>query len=285
VPRFVPPPHALEIVQDRFTQKQFFHQLGIPTAAFFQVDDRAGLDRGLEAAGFPAVLKTRRWGYDGKGQAVLQHDREVGPAWEAMGGSPLILESFVHFEREVSLVCARSVTGETVFYPLTENRHRQGILRVSLAPACGIPSELQQLAESYARKIFTSLDYAGVLTVEFFYGDGKLLANEMATRVHNSGHWTIEGAETSQFENHLRAIGGLPLGSPAARCFAAMVNLIGTEPDPRALLAVPGAHLHLYGKSPRPGRKLGHVTLCASSREALADPLHRLQVLASNGRN
>jgi 5-(carboxyamino)imidazole ribonucleotide synthase len=281
VPRLMPPPMALEIAQDRLLQKQFFQRLGIPAPVFAPIISRAEVEPALALTGLPAVLKTRRWGYDGKGQSVVHEATDVHRAWELMGGAPLILESFVQFDRELSLVSVRSVTGETAFYPLTENHHREGILRVSRAPALALGPGQQQTAESYATKIFAELGYAGVLTIEFFSRGGMLLANEMATRVHNSGHWTIEGAETSQFENHLRAIAGLPLGLPSSRGHSAMVNFIGTLPDTSALLAVPGIHLHIYGKSPRRGRKLGHATVCASSPETLSMPLNYLQGLAS----
>jgi 5-(carboxyamino)imidazole ribonucleotide synthase len=280
VPRFMPPPRALEIAQDRLVQKQFFQKLGIPTPVFAPIINRAEIESALALTGLPAVLKTRRWGYDGKGQSVVHEAAAVHRAWESMGGLPLILESFVQFDRELSLVSVRGATGETAFYPLTENYHREGILRVSRAPALGLALNQQRTAEGYAAKIFAELGYAGVLTIEFFSRDGMLLANEMATRVHNSGHWTIEGAETSQFENHLRAITGLPLGLASARGHSAMVNFIGTLPDTRSLLAVPGIHLHIYGKSPRRGRKLGHATVCAVSPGALSMPLNDLQCLA-----
>jgi 5-(carboxyamino)imidazole ribonucleotide synthase len=280
VPRFMPPPAALEIAQDRLVQKQFFRRLGIPTPAFVPIAAAAEIEPALSCTGLPAVMKTRRWGYDGKGQFVLHDASEISPAWEAMGGAPLIIESFVEFDRELSLIAVRSVTGETACYPLTENHHRKGILRVSRAPAPELASGDQGTAESYAKRIFAELNYAGVLTIEFFSRSGTLLANEMATRVHNSGHWTIEGADTSQFENHLRAIAGLPLGSPSPRGYSAMVNFIGALPESGALLAIPGVHLHLYGKSARPGRKLGHATLCTPSSDALSAPLDRLQHLA-----
>ncbi|MGH9326838.1 MAG: 5-(carboxyamino)imidazole ribonucleotide synthase [Terriglobia bacterium] len=281
VPCLLPPPRALEIAQDRYEQKKFFHALDIPVPAFTPIDSLEQLQRGVERAGVPAVLKTRRWGYDGKGQFILEAPEDATSAWKAMQGSALILEGFVRFDRELSLIAVRGRNGETAFYPLTENHHRKGILRWSLAPAQPVSANLQHLAESYASKIFSALNYAGVLTIEFFYAGGNLLANEMATRVHNSGHWTIEGAATSQFENHLRAICGFPLGSVEARGSSAMVNFIGTVPDLTAVLGMPGAHLHLYGKQPRPGRKLGHATFCAPRSEDLAGPLEALQELTS----
>ncbi len=229
--------------------------------------------------GLPAVLKTRRFGYDGKGQMVLRTEADLPPAWDALGRQPLIVEGFVAFEREVSILAVRGRHGETAFYPLVENHHAEGILRLSLAPAPSLTRELQAQAQDYAARVLEALDYVGVLAIEFFERAGQLYANEMAPRVHNSGHWTIEGAETSQFENHLRAVLGLPLGSTVARGHSAMLNLIGVTPDPAAILAVPQAHLHLYGKSARPGRKLGHVTLRAESASALENGLAQLRPL------
>jgi 5-(carboxyamino)imidazole ribonucleotide synthase len=228
--------------------------------------------------GLPTVLKTRRMGYDGKGQVVLKSMEDAKGALESLGRQPLILEGFVPFSRELSIISVRDREGETAFYPLVENHHREGILRLSLAPAPNLSAELQAEAEGYASKMLESLQYVGVLAIELFEVEGRLLANEMAPRVHNSGHWTIEGAETSQFENHLRAIAGLPLGSTAAVGYSAMINIIGEAPDPSRVLAVPGAHLHLYGKAPRRGRKLGHVTLRANEAETLRANMKALGV-------
>jgi len=189
---------------------------------------------------------------------------------------PLILEKFVAFNSEVSMLGVRSKTGEIAFYPVVENHHREGILRLSIAPARNLTSELQRAAEAATGKVLEALGYVGVLCIEFFEVGGRLLANEMAPRVHNSGHWTIEGAVTSQFENHLRAILGLPLGSTSAIGHSAMINLIGEIPDERQVLAVPNAHLHLYGKSARPGRKLGHVTVRADRADKLRTRLAEL---------
>ncbi len=239
-----PPPAALAVAQDRLQEKRLFRRLGIGTAP---IDD--------EVTRFPALLKTRRLGYDGKGQERVE-TRPVPGTGRALEES--VLEEIVPFERELSILAVRGTTGETAFYPLVENVHEDGILRVSRAPA---RPELQQDAERIATLLLDELGYVGVLAVELFEVQGRLLANELAPRVHNSGHWTIEGAETSQFENHLRAILGLPLGSTAARDGAVMVNLIGTMPPTAELLAINGAHLHDYGKEPRPGRKLGHVTI------------------------
>jgi 5-(carboxyamino)imidazole ribonucleotide synthase len=258
-----PPPRALEVSQDRVVEKQFLEFAGVPVAPWRPIGSRVELTRALAELGCPAVLKTRRLGYDGKGQHVIHEATEVEEAWARLGAAPLILEGFVRFDRELSILAARGQDGATVCYPLVENLHADGILRRSAAPAPGVSPTLQAVAEGHARRVLETLDYVGVLAIELFQVGDRLLANEMAPRVHNSGHWTIEGAETSQFENHLRAVAGLPLGGTAPRGASVMLNLIGTLPDTAAILAIPGAHLHLYGKAPRPGRKLGHVTLCA----------------------
>ncbi|MBL8058544.1 MAG: 5-(carboxyamino)imidazole ribonucleotide synthase [Anaerolineales bacterium] len=275
-----PPPAALEAAQDRLSEKRLFQELGLPTPACAPVATRAELEAALAALGWPAVLKTRRLGYDGKGQALLRAPADVEPAWRALAGVPLILEAFIPFERELSLLAVRGRSGETAFYPLVETHHRDGILRLSVVVPGATASADQRQAEDYAARVLRRLDYVGVLAIEFFQHNGRLLANEMAPRVHNSGHWTIEGALTSQFENHLRAVLGWPLGAAAARGPAAMLNLIGDTPAPEAVLRVPGAHLHLYGKAPRPGRKLGHLTVCAETPEALAERLAVLRPLA-----
>jgi len=272
-----PSPEALAAAQDRLSEKTLFQQLGLPTPAFAPVETRADLEAALAGVGLPAVLKTRRLGYDGKGQSVLRAAADAEAAWQSLGGQPLILEQWVAFEREVSLIAVRGRDGATAFYPLVENHHTDGILRLSLAPAPGPLAELQALAEAYVGRVLTTLGYVGVLAVEFFQRDGALLANEMAPRVHNSGHWTIEAAVTSQFANHLRAGLGWPLGNPAPRGCAAMLNLIGSVPDPAAVLAIPGAHLHLYGKAARPGRKLGHITVGADTPAQLRRRLGALK--------
>lgn len=271
-----PPPQALEAAQDRVIEKTFFRGLSIPTPLFYPVLTKNDLLDGLEQVGYPALLKTRTLGYDGKGQTKLEAPGDVDKAWDELRGAPLVLEAFIKFEREVSILAVRGRSGEIVFYPLVENLHQQGILRRSLAPAPRLTQALQAQAEEYARRVLLQLEYVGVLAIEFFQVEGQLLANEMAPRVHNSGHWSIEGAETSQFENHLRAVCGLPLGSTAPREYSAMLNLIGKLPETKDVLAVPGAHLHLYGKEPRLGRKLGHVTLRAENREDLEERLESL---------
>lgn len=261
-----PPPLALATARDRLHEKTLFNELGIGTAPFMAVNNLDDLQQAVEQIGLPAILKTRTLGYDGKGQQLLRNHDDLIPAWEAINGVTAILEGFVAFEREVSIIAVRSLSGETAFYPLSENHHEAGILRLSI---CIQDDPMQKLAEDYAQRLLEHLDYVGVLAIEFFQLDGKLLVNEMAPRVHNSGHWTIEGAVTSQFENHMRAVAGLPLGGTASINHSAMVNLIGELPDIDAVLAIPGAHLHLYGKTPQPERKLGHITLCAESDESL----------------
>jgi 5-(carboxyamino)imidazole ribonucleotide synthase len=256
-----PPAEALRVAQDRLNEKQCFRALGIPTPEFAAIGSERELLSACEALGFPSVLKTRRLGYDGKGQRVLRTEADARAAFAELGQAPLILERFVHFERELSLLGVRGREGSTAYYPLVENQHRDGILRLTRAPAQNLSPALQQRAESYVRALFDRLGYVGVLALELFECGGELLANEIAPRVHNSGHFTIEGAETSQFENHLRAVLGWPLGSTRVPVPCAMLNCVGSMPDPVSVLRVPGAHLHSYGKSPRPGRKLGHVTL------------------------
>ncbi len=271
-----PPPPALEAAQDRLAEKDLFRKLGIATTEFAPVSNTSELDAAVKTLGLPAVLKTSRMGYDGKGQWILRAAEDVAKAKSELPPVKLILERFVPFTRELSVLAVRSRNGESAIYPLVENHHRSGILRLSLAPAPRLDPEIQRAAERAAHRLLESLKYVGVLAIEFFEHQGELLANEMAPRVHNSGHWTIEGAVTSQFENHLRAVLGLPLGSPGPAGHCAMLNLIGDLPDSSEVLAVPDAHLHLYGKSPRLGRKLGHVTLRAASPERLALRLSEL---------
>ena len=270
-----PAPPVWEIFQDRLLEKQYLRSVGIPTVPFAAVDPQRP-DEALEQVGCPCVVKTRRFGYDGKGQRVAQTHEEYRTAVAQLAPHALLVEAYAPFERELSIIGVRSLSGEIAVYPLVENHHREGILRLSLAPACDDTGALQALAASYITRLLESLDYVGVMALELFQVGEQLLANEVAPRVHNSGHWSIEGAETSQFENHLRAILGYPLGCTAPRGASAMVNLIGELPSIERVLSVPGAHLHLYGKSPRPGRKLGHITLRADS-EAERDK--RLQQL------
>lgn len=257
--RISPPVAALAAAQDRVSEKQLFERLRIPTTRWQAVESRPQLKRAVEHIGLPGVLKTRRLGYDGKGQAVVRSIVDVERAWSELGAQPLIYENLVPFDYEVSIIGARSRRGEIAIYPLNGNVHAGGILRLTRAPYG--PKRLHRLAARHLERVLSHFRYTGILTIEFFVSRGKLIANEMAPRVHNSGHWTIEGAATSQFENHLRAILGLPLGSTQALGHSAMLNLIGEMPRRELLLAEDGLHLHDYGKQPRPGRKLGHCTL------------------------
>lgn len=271
-----PPPQALECAQDRLIEKTTFQSLGIPTPQFAAVDSIEGLREAVARIGLPAVLKTRRLGYDGKGQRVLRAPGDVDAAWAALGGVPMILEEFVPFDREVAIIAVRSRDGSHAFYPLVETRQEGGVLRTAIAPEPQWSQTLQMQAETHATRLLDHLDYVGVLALELFEHHGGLLGNEFAPRVHNSGHWTIEGAETSQFENHLRAILGLPLGSTAAIGHVGMVNLIGSLPPISAILAIPHARVHLYGKRERAGRKLGHVTVRADNAAELIVRLDRV---------
>ena len=270
----LPPPRALEVSQDRLLEKQLFRELRIPTPEFSPVATRAELAAALEQIGAPGVLKTRRLGYDGKGQFVVRTAREADAACAALGGTALIYEAFVDFSREVSLIAVRSASGAILFYPLCVNTHRNGILSHTVAPWAD--RSLHAEAQRYLRRLMTHLDYVGVLTVEFFVVRGHLLANEMAPRVHNSGHWTIEGAITSQFENHLRAILGWPLGNTEPLGHAAMINFVGKLPARERWLRERNLFFHDYGKEPRPGRKIGHCTILESSASRRDARLKRL---------
>ena len=269
-----PNARAVGIAQDRLLEKRFFQECGIGTAPFAPVDSLDDLMRAMETTGLPAILKTRRMGYDGKGQVRLRSSEDAAGAWAEVGGVPCILEGMVNFQTEVSLIAARGRSGNVVFYPLIENRHREGILRTSIAPY--VDEDLQRQAEGYLEALLEKLDYVGVLAVEFFVVGSTLLANEMAPRVHNSGHWTIEGSETSQFENHLRAIAGMELGSTKSRP-TVMLNCIGTMPSLSETSVFPHLFRHDYGKAARPGRKVGHLTFPASEHEAVAEWQRRLQ--------
>src|ERR1700733_14385087 len=257
--RIAPPLAALAVAQDRLAEKRCFQRLSIPTTRFAPVDSRASLSRAVARVGLPGVLKTRRFGYDGKGQYVLRTRADTEPAWDALGSAPLLYEEFVPFEYEVSIIGVRTRAGEIAFYPLNRNYHVDGILRLTLAPWTA--PALARAAQRALRRLLEHFNYVGGLTIEFFVHRGRLLANEMAPRVHNSGHWSIEGAVTSQFENHVRAILGWPLGATRAVGHSAMINLIGTMPGRSQLLRHSGVHLHDYVKEPRPGRKLGHLTV------------------------
>jgi len=264
-----PSPRALEIVQDRIRQKNFLASTGIAVAPFRAVESAADLAAALAILGTPCLLKTARDGYDGKGQRLIRDPTLAATAWAELNQARCVLEGFIRFERELSLVSTRGRDGQVVFLPLAENHHRDGILRVSRVPAPGATPALQAKAEDMARRLLDELAYVGTFTIEFFHLGDDLMVNELAPRVHNSGHWSIEGAVTSQFENHIRALMGVPLGETSVRGHAAMVNIVGTFPDRRALLAIPGLHLHDYGKDERPGRKLGHVTVIDATAAGL----------------
>ena len=270
---------ALAAAQDRLDEKRLLRGAGIPTAPYVAVGGAADLRRAGAELGWPLVLKARRFGYDGKSQRVVRSAAELKAAWSELNRVPSIAEGWVRFERELSLIGVRGAGRRAAFYPLSENVHTQGILSTTVAPY--EDARLQRAAEAWLKALMDRFDYRGVLTVEFFHTEAGLVANEIAPRVHNSGHWTIEGAETSQFENHLRAVLGLPLGSTAARGHAAMLNLIGRMPDRAAMLRIPGAHLHDYGKAPRPGRKLGHCTILRPNRTQVLEALSELKTAAS----
>lgn len=268
--------NAVATAQDRLLEKRFFLDCGLEAAPFAPVANLDDLHAAIDVIGCPAILKTRRMGYDGKGQVRLHSPHDTEQAWTALRGVPCILEGMVAFDAEVSLIAARNRSGKIAFYPLTENVHREGILRISRAPAF---PELQSKAENHLTHLLEKLNYIGVLAVEFFVRDGHLLANEMAPRVHNSGHWTIEGSETSQFENCLRAMLGLPLGSTRSEP-TVMLNCIGSMPPESETRPYPDLARHDYGKTSRPGRKVGHLTFPASASEAIAAWQRRLENLS-----
>ncbi len=265
-------PHqeALKTAQDRLLEKTLFKKLSIPTPLFADVQIKNDLFKAIQEIGLPAILKTRRMGYDGKGQVVIRAESEIDEAWNALRSQSLILEEFIPFDRELSVIAVRAQDGTSVFYPLIENVHRNGILHRSTAPA-NVTNDLTKQAQSAATMIMDALSYVGVLTIEFFEKDGTLIANEMAPRVHNSGHWTIEGAATSQFENHLRAVAGMELGSTEMTKPSVMFNMIGTIPDLSSIGKNPDVFIHLYGKEPRSGRKLGHITMLNPSEQKIEE--------------
>lgn len=271
-----PSANALRIARDRWFEKSLFKELGIPTTEFANVLSQADLEAAVVQIGLPAVLKTRTLGYDGKGQKVLRAAADVVDAFADLGNVPCILEGFVDFSGEVSLIAVRSREGQVSCYPLVHNTHNDGVLHLSVASD---QHPLQTLAQEYASRVLNELDYVGVLAFEFFEVDGGLKANEIAPRVHNSGHWTIEGAECSQFANHLRAVAGLPLGSVEKVGHSAMLNFIGSIPDTAEVLAVANSHLHDYSKAFKPGRKVGHVTLRCQTAEQLQQQITELEKL------
>lgn len=258
-----PPAAALQHSQDRLEEKKIFEALAIPLAGYHTIDTRLDLDAAANSLGLPMIIKTRRLGYDGKGQFVVRDRRDLDAAWDELGGQALVAEQWVSFDFEVSCIGVRNIGGDVAIYPLCHNVHVDGILRTSKSPVDA--AELTATASTYVQRLLERLDYVGVLVLEMFVIGDQLLANEFAPRVHNSGHWSIEGADTSQFENHLRAVMNLPLGSTASLGYAGMINLIGEIPKSVRSLGI--GTLHDYGKTPRPGRKLGHITVIADSAE------------------
>lgn len=264
-----PCPRALQICQNREAEKTLFGQLGIPTPQWKIADSAKALKAAAKELGCPVVAKSNTEGYDGKGQAVLKSPEDAAAAWQSIGHPRLMVEKFVDFSRELSIIAVRAECGDVAFYPMADNDHHQGILRYSVAPAPKLQPHLQSEAEDYIRGLLTELDYVGVLTLELFETTNGLVANEMAPRVHNSGHWTIEGAMTSQFENHVRAVSGHALGNVEPRGVSCMINIIGEHGEIERILQLPYAHVHLYNKQERPGRKLGHVNILADSYQEL----------------
>ena len=276
-----PPAGALQHSQARLAEKQLFDQLGIPLPGYHVIDTRDDLNAAVSKLGLPLVIKTRRLGYDGKGQFVIRDHADTDAAWQTLGGNDLIAEQWVPFDFEVSCIGVRNVDGDIVIYPLSHNVHEGGILRTSRSPV-DAPA-LAETAENYVRTMLEHLDYVGTLALELFVCGDALLANEFAPRVHNSGHWSIEGSATSQFENHLRAILNRPLGSTASVGHAGMVNLIGDIPA--AARNIDDSYVHDYGKSPRPGRKLGHITVIGDApaeRDKFLDTVHRIVTQSSS---
>ncbi|MFV1871875.1 MAG: 5-(carboxyamino)imidazole ribonucleotide synthase [Oleiphilus sp.] len=269
-----PPSRSIEVCQNRALEKALFTKLGIPTPEYHIVNSLDSLKQAVDHLGCPVVTKTTTEGYDGKGQFVIKSAEQCDQAWQSIGitdNGPreLIVESFVNFKRELSIIAVRSVNDEMLVYPLTENDHHEGILRYSFAPAEDVNEETEAQANSYIKELMHELGHVGILTLELFETEDGLVANEMAPRVHNSGHWTIEGSVCSQFENHLRAITGMPLGSTEAILPTCMINIISEKGDIPGIMALPYAHIHLYGKEERQGRKLGHITVQADTFEEL----------------
>lgn len=281
-----PAGHILHTTQHRLREKTFLAKAGLPLTPFRRVDSLEDLAKAAAEIGLPAILKTADFGYDGKGQYRITSPADFAAAWNTVAQSESVLEAFVNFDCEISVVAARSANGDFIHYGAIENQHRNGILHISLAPA-RVPDSITRAAVEITRTVLETLDVVGVLCVEFFVTkDGCLLINELAPRPHNSGHFTFDASVTSQFEQQLRAVCGLPLGSPAQLCPAAMINLLGDqwtkgEPDWAAATDVPNVKLHLYGKlAPRPGRKMGHLTALAPSVEqALQDATKAFKTL------
>lgn len=278
VPHFFPRPEILEIIQDRLLQKEYFSlRHKVKTSEFMGIQSLGDLEKAVQKFGRPCVVKTRRHGYDGKGQYWIEKTTDLRSALEYFGGAPVLVERCVPFDREVSLIATRSRRGQFVFYPLSESVHKNGILRTTLTPISRRAKKLQNDAEAVAKKIGNHLDYVGTFALEFFQVEGKLWLNEMAARVHNSGHWTLRGTRSSQFENHLRAGLGMPLGSAALLRPTLMVNLIGEAPPLSEMLKFENLEPFLYGKSPKPGRKTGHLLVTDSTPQKLKSVLKKLR--------
>ncbi len=269
---------SLFTTQHRGREKALFDQLNIPCAPYQRVNSEQDLIEAVNALGLPAILKIATEGYDGKGQFLIHNKNQIGEAWVSMNGVESILEGFVSFKRELSLIAVRGIDNDHKYYPLVENIHHNGILRLTIAPAQNIDSAVQATAERYMKTLLDEMDHVGVLTIELFETDNGLVVNEMAPRVHNSGHWSIEGANTSQFENHIRAISGMPLGDTTpTHAFNAMINIIGKTGPTDIALKLPNAHLHLYDKSERADRKLGHINITANSQAELEASIDKLK--------
>ncbi|MDO4441786.1 MAG: 5-(carboxyamino)imidazole ribonucleotide synthase [Moraxella sp.] len=280
-----PPSKALLIAQDRLNEKNLFNELGITTVPFLAVNSFDELQTACEKLGLPLVLKTTRGGYDGKGQFVIKSESGIKTAWDELGKAtdtaPLIAEGFINFSREVSIIAVRSQTGEIRYYPLVENVHHNGILAKTTAPAPN-SENLTAQAQENIKKLLKHLDYVGVLTLELFVTDDGLIANEIAPRVHNSGHWSIEGAVCSQFENHMRAVAGLPLGDISIVKPSVMLNVIGKYPDLQQILAIDGVHFHHYHKDERDGRKIAHITVMPTDSSKLTETVAQVVKLLPN---
>ena len=282
-----PSPIALEVAQDRLAEKALFNQLKIDTVPFVAVGSFDELKHACTKLGLPLVLKTSRGGYDGKGQYIIRNNDDIIHAWNELGSAttgqggltntpaPLIAEGFIDFSHEVSIIATRSKTGDICYYPLVQNEHTQGILSKTTAPAPNT-QHLNTQAQDNIKKILEHFDYVGVLTLELFVTDSGLIANEIAPRVHNSGHWSIEGAYCSQFENHIRAVAGLPLGSTDIVKPSVMLNIIGHYPDEQTLLDIDGVHYHHYHKDERAGRKIGHITVMSDDLTSTVTQVEQL---------
>ena len=274
---------SLFTTQHRGREKALFDQLNIPCAPYQMVNSLADLTKAVSDIGLPAILKTATEGYDGKGQFLMHHTDQIKEAFDSMQGVESILEGFVNFKRELSLIAVRGIDNDHKYYPLVENTHHNGILRLTIAPAQTIDPKVQETAEHYMQTLLDEMGHVGVLTIELFETENGLVVNEMAPRVHNSGHWSIEGAHTSQFENHIRAISGMPLGDTSpTHAFSAMINIIGKIGPTDLVLNMANANLHLYDKTERENRKLGHINIIANSQAQLDTSIQQLKDFLPN---